>query len=100
MIYNTGQTINEVFLSVDVYNNPVVPASFTSYLLKDGVVYIGVPLNFGLVDSGAGLYQYDFIPLEYGDYQVYVSNNNVSLLYVSNIFKVQPDPVTTVYVGL
>lgn len=100
MIYNVGQTINEVFLSVDAYNNPVVPATFNSYLLKDGVIYTGTTLNFNLVDSDAGLYQYDFTPPEYGDYQAYVSNNNVNLIYISNVFKVQPTEGTTIYVGL
>ncbi len=100
MIYTTGQTINEVFLSVDFYNNPVVPATFDSYLLKDSVIYTGVTLNFSLVDSASGLYQYDFVPIEYGNYQVYISNNEVSLLYVSNVFKVEPTLGSTIYVGL
>jgi|LakMenEpi03Aug12_release.lakeMendotaPanAssembly.Ray.scaffolds.fasta_scaffold1728521_1 hypothetical protein len=100
MSYATGQTINEVFLSVDAYNNPVVPATFTSYLLKDGGIYTGVTLNFNLIDSNSGLYEYNFIPMEYGDYQVYISNNEVSLLYISNVFKVEPTPGSTVYVGL
>jgi hypothetical protein len=100
MIYTTGQTINEVFLSVDFYNNPVVPATFDSYLLKDSGIYTGVTLNFSLVDALAGLYQYDFVPTEFGNYQVYISNNEVSLLYVSSIFKVQENQNSTVYVGL
>lgn len=100
MIYTTGQTINEVFLSVDAYNNPVVPATFNSYLLKDGVIYTGTNLNFSLVNYDTGLYQYDFTPTEYGDYQVYIRNNNVNLLYISNVFKVQIVEGTTIYVGL
>lgn len=100
MSYITGQTINEVFLSVDVYNNPVVPATFNSYLLRNGVVYNGIVLNFNLVDSLSGLYQYDFTPIENGNYQVYIKNNNVELLYVSSVFKVEQVSTATVYVGL
>jgi hypothetical protein len=100
MSYATGQTINEVFLSVDAYNNPVVPATFTSYLLKDGGIYNGATLNFNLIDANAGLYEYDFTPTENGDYQVYISNNDVSLIYISNIFKVEDLAASTVYVGL
>jgi len=100
MPISPGQLITEAFLSVDAYNNPVVPATFTSYLLKDGEIYSGVTLNFNLIDANSGLYEYDFVPVQYGDYQVYISNNEVSLLYISNVFKVEPIPDSTVYVGL
>jgi hypothetical protein len=100
MSYATGQTINEVFLSVDAYNNPVVPSTFDSYLLKDGVVYVDVSLNFNLVDANSGLYQYDFTPVQNGNYQVYISNNNVNLVYISNVFKVEDIDGSTIYVGL
>jgi hypothetical protein len=100
MVYNTGVTIYDNFISVDVYNNPVVPANFENEIIKDGILYNATTININLIDSDNGIYNYNFTPNEFGSYQVYIKNLDANLIYVSDIFNVKIEDQTAVYVGL
>ena len=100
MVYNTGVTIYDNFISVDVYNNPVVPANFENEIIKDGILYTATTININLIDSNKGIYNYNFAPNEFGNYQVYIKNLNANLIYISEIFNVKTEEQTTFYIGL
>lgn len=100
MVYNTGVTIYDNIISVDVYNNPVVPANFESEVIKDGIIYTSTTININLIDSDNGIYGYNFIPSEFGNYQVYIKNLDANIIYVSDVFNVKIEDQSAVYVGL
>lgn len=99
MNFQTGQTINDVFVSVNSNNVPVVPGTFSTNILKDGAIYTGVSLTTSLVEASTGLYQYSFVPIINGNYQVYINNSTTNVIYVSDVFVVS-DASTVIYVGL
>ena len=102
MNYQTGQTINDIFVSTDVYNNPVYPANFTVEMFQNGNVISTAPENFSIqiADMFKGIYSYSFIPTQTGNYQVYINNLNTNIIYVSDIFIVSNSSSDIIYVGL
>lgn len=101
MNYITGQTITEIFLSVDSNNTPKVPATFSAVTFQDGTEISpdSVDFNLSLVDSHLGVYKFYFTPQISGTYQVYVNNQTTNTLYISDVYNVT-NYSSTIYVGI
>ena len=101
MDYITGQTITEIFLSTDAYNNPVVPANFTAATIQDGFEIDSEEIDFiiSVVDANLGIYKFTFIPNIAGVYQIYINNLTANVIYTSDIYPVT-NYSSTIYVGL
>ena len=60
--------------------------------------------NINLSDENQGLYNISWSAYTFGTHQLYAENNNVNVVYVSEIYNVKPDNevdnITNVYVGL
>jgi len=102
MRYYTGDTIHINFVSVSGLTNSPVTASttFNDILIKDGEVYDGVSATISLIDSPSGVYLASFIPIEFGNYQLYIKNDFTDVIFVTEILRVIPNDQTTIYVGI
>lgn len=102
MDYITGQTITEIFLSTDSYNNPITPANLSGVTFKDGLEILSgsVSFNLSLVDSNIGAYSFSITPLTAATYQVYINNITTNTLYVSNVYLVSNTSVQPIYIGI
>ena len=98
----TGNTVYENVLSFDEYNNPVTGVSFDSQIFKDGILYTGITVSKTLSNSDRALYTFSWSASTFGEYQLYVKNNNTTVLFMSDVFSVVSDDEAnlTVYVGL
>ena len=102
MDYITGQTITEVFVSTDAYNNPVVPTSFSAATFQNGLeVFSGsVNFNLSLVDTNLGIYNFSITPLTEGIYQVYINNLMTNTIYISDTYSVYNFSSPPIYIGI
>jgi len=98
----TGQTVYEQILSLDVDGNPVTGATFDSIIYKDGSSYIGVTIGMTLTDDARGVYTASWSASTTGEYQLYVKNNDTSVVFVSDNISVKSDNElsTNVYIGI
>lgn len=102
MRYYTGDTVHVNFVSVSGATNSPITASttFDDTLFKDGVVYTGVTTTITLADASSGMYAASFVPIELGNYQLYIKNDVTSVIFVTEIIRVISNDQTTIYVGL
>ena len=102
MNFQTGQTITDIFVSTDSNNNPVYPANFTVEMFLNGNTISTTPESFSIqvADMFKGIYSYSFIPIQTGNYQIYINNLNTNVIYVSEIFYVTNTASDIIYVGL
>jgi hypothetical protein len=100
----TGQTIYEIFQSLDVNNNPSVPANFVGKIYTNGTINNVDTVDFFLSDINEGIYTMFWSASTFGFYQIYIKNINNNNTYISEIYNVKPDSevdnITNVYVGL
>lgn len=102
MKVRTGQTIYENVLSYDNLNNPVTGVTFDTQLFKDGSLFNGTTIVETLSNSERALYTFSWSASTFGDYQLYVKNQNTEVIYMSDIYSIVSDDEAnlTVYVGL
>jgi tellurite resistance protein TehA-like permease len=105
MIIKTGQTVYELIRSFNPNtNSPIVPTTFTTKMYINGIVNTATTININLSDENQGLYNISWSAHTFGTHQLYAENNNVNVVYVSEIYNVKPDNeidnITQVYVGL
>jgi hypothetical protein len=104
MLIKTGTTVNELVLSFDTNNNPVLASSFTSFFYINGILTNSIFPSINLVNITAATYSVSWSASTYGFHQLHLKNDTTSVLYVSDIYSVRPDnevdPSPTIYVGL
>ncbi len=102
MFIGTGQTIYEQIISIDVDNNPVTGATFDTAMYRNGFLYTGITIGITLSDADRGVFIADWSASTVGDYQMYVKNNDTSVIFISDnvIVKSDEELSTNVYIGL
>ena len=97
----TGQTINEIVISVDGWNTPVVPATFDARLYYNGLTQLNIS-SIDLVDASTGIYNISWSGDTLGTYQLYAKNNSTNTLFISDMYNAVPDSEIdmNIYVGL
>jgi hypothetical protein len=100
MSYITGETIDDIFVSVDINNNPIVPANFQSLLIKNGIVYTAITISPQISYSAQGIYSYSFSADTVGNYQVFIKNITTNVIYTSDVFKITDGGENITYIGL
>ena len=102
MVAGTGKTIYETILSLDLDNNPVTGATFDIYVYKDGNEFSGVTPSISLIDGVRGVYSLSWSSDTIGEYQLYIKNNNTSIIFVSDNVSIKSDSdiSTDFYIGL
>jgi hypothetical protein len=97
----TGQTVYDQILSVDADNRPVTAATFNIAVYINGTIDSFVVPNIVLTDPSTGIYTLSWSADTNGDYQVYVANNNTSILFVSETYFIRPPALPqNIYIGL
>lgn len=99
MYYTTGITINQKVISVDEQNVPVSGATFDSVLFFNNGVS-GTSLDISEIDPSRGVFNASFIPLQFGDYQIYMKNNLTDIIYMSDIIQVSGSSSFSVFIGV
>lgn len=100
-MFRTGQTIYIQILSVDDFSLPVTGATFNKKLFLNNSENL-TTINSSLTDYDNGIFTFDFTPLEFGMYQMYIKNNSTNALFLSDILHVVPDDFlldTEIYLG-
>jgi len=104
MNIKTGYTVYELVKSVDLDNNPVSAATFSSSFYIDGIETTGVTLSISISDALKATFNTSFSGATFGMHQYELRNSITNVIYVSNIYNVRPDDEvdksTTIYVGL
>ena len=100
--FGTGETVYDIFLSVDNLNNPVTATTFTVDVFKNGLVETGVTVSTSLTDSSIGAFTGSWSANTIGTYQVSYKNDVTSVFFVTDTYCIVDDSElsTTVYVGL
>lgn len=103
MAYSTGVTIYDTVVSLDQNNNAVSAATFDTVLYLNGVESL-TSISVSLYDIPRAIFSVSFTPEEYGQYQIYMKNNETDTVYISSVFDVSTGSTaastTTIYVGL
>jgi hypothetical protein len=102
MIIGTGQTVYEQIISLNEDNNPVTGVTFDTSMYRDSSLYTGITVSTSLTDASRGIYTAEWSASTTGDYQLYVKNNNTSVVFISDsvIVKTESEISTNVYIGL
>lgn len=100
--FGTGQTIQDIVLSVNNENEPVTGATFTTTVYKSGVIDTGTTINMVLSDPSTGAFYSSWTASTVGDYQVLYKNDSTNVLYITDVYNVVADEFlsTNVFVGL
>jgi len=100
--FRTGETIYEVFYSVNINNVPVTPVNFDVDIYRNGVMDTGTTVSIVLQDAATGAYSSSWTASTVGDYQVYYKNESTSTIYITDIYRVRPDDEfgVKVFVGI
>ncbi len=98
----TGETVYQLFLSLDTNNNPVTATTISFSTYKNSILYTGVTINSGIVDHSKGLFYYSWSADTTGDYQIYFRNSITSGTSISDAVLVRPDSEfqQKIYIGL
>jgi tellurite resistance protein TehA-like permease len=87
MNITTGQTVYEMVRSFNPNSNlPVVPATFTSTVYKNGAIDTGTTVTMSLSDAAEGMYTASWSASTFGTYQLHIENNTTDVVYVSEIY--------------
>ncbi len=102
MKIRTGQTINESVLSCDNLNNPITGVTFDAQMFKNGSLFTGITISENLSNPERAIYVFSWSASTFGDYQLYVKNNDTDVIYMSDTYSVVTDNEAnlTVYVGI
>lgn len=102
MSIRTGQTVYENILSLDMDNNPVSAATFTSTMTKDGIIDSATTISISLVDGNTGVFSASWSAATIGEYQMYVKNDVTNVIFVADTVSVRPDSEfeQNIYIGL
>lgn len=97
-----GQTITDIFMSLDADNNPVSGATFDIFPIKDGLVFTGLTISTTLSDASRGLFYASWSADTTGDYQLYIKNNDTNVIFITDVVNVLPDSSfeQNIYIGL
>lgn len=100
--FGTGQSINEIIVSVDNKMQPVSGATFQIDVYKFGVPYSGVLINMELVNADTGVFKSSWSADTLGDYQLIYKNEITNVFFVTDIYQVVSDNElnTNIYIGL
>ena len=102
MKIGTGQTVYEEILSLDIDNNPVTGVTFDALIYRDGASDGDINIDISLTDPVRGVYSASWSASTVGNHQLYVKNNDTSVIFVSQNILVIPDSelTTDIYIGL
>ncbi len=104
MKIKTGDTVYELVMSVDVNNNPVSAATFTSSFYINGSLTNTIIPSVSLINSSASTFSVSWSASTYGYHQLHMKNASTSAIYISDVYEVLPDaevdPSPVIYVGL
>ena len=102
MIYSTGSTIYQQVVSVDGSNAPVSGATFDTVLFHDNAAS-ALSVSVAAVDDARGIYMASFVPMTFGQYQLYMRNNVTTTIFTSEPYVVSADTQSSpieVFVGI
>lgn len=87
MNITTGQTVYEMVRSFNPNSNlPVVPATFTSTVYRNGSIDTGTTVDISLSDAAEGMYTASWSASTFSTYQLHIENNTTDVVYVSEIY--------------